>query len=350
MRVFPAEKLRGIASDLLVAAGTSTESARLIGNSLIDANLAGHDSHGIIRLPQYLQMAMSGRVNAQVEPEVVSSCKATTVVDAGYGWGQPAMWLATNSAIELAQEFGIAAATVQRCFHIGRVAPYVEAVATNGMIGIAMANAAPAVAPYGGRDRIFGTNPIAWAAPRADGKAPVCLDVATSKLAEGKLRVARAKGETIAPGVIVDREGTPSIDPNDFYDGGSLLAFGDHKGSGISMLAQVIGRGLAGLDPSGMEGPRGVNGPFIIAINIAPFAPLAQFLEQTEEQCRVIKESAPANGFEEVLLPGEPEIANRQLRNANGIPIADSTWGELSAVAAELGVTLDEVGKEASRT
>jgi uncharacterized oxidoreductase len=218
------------------------------------------------------------------------------------------------------------------------------------MIGIAMANAAPAVAPYGGRKRILGTNPIAWAAPRADGKAPICLDVATSQLAEGKLRVARSKGETVAPGVIVDIDGTPSIDPNDFYDGGSLLTFGAHKGSGISMLAQIIGRGLAGLDPSDMTGPRGVNGPFIIAINISPFVTLAHFLEETEEQCRVIKESAPAADFDEVLLPGEPELANRRIREVNGIPIPDPIWESLAEVASALGVTIDEVGKDVSRT
>jgi LDH2 family malate/lactate/ureidoglycolate dehydrogenase len=349
MRTFDADRLRCIASQLLEAAGTPPANARLIGDSLIDANLAGHDSHGILRLPRYLQAAMTGSVNPAAEPAIVSKQAATAVIDAGYGWGQTAMWLATNTATDLAKEFGIAAAAVQRCFHIGRVAPYVEAVANEGMIGIAMANAGPAVAPYGSRQRIFGTNPFAWAAPRADGKPPVCLDVATSALAEGKLQVARAKGEAIAPGVIVNNEGAPSVDPNDFYDGGTLLAFGAHKGSGISMLAQLIGRGLAGLDPSGMDGPRGVNGPFIIAINITPFAPLAQFLEATEDQCRVIKESAPASGFDEVMLPGEPELVNRRIREVEGIPVPDSIWGNLTAVAAELGVTFDDPGKDVGR-
>jgi len=170
--------------------------------------------------------------------------------------------------------------------------------------------------------------------------------VATSTLAEGKLQVARAKGEPIAPGVILTSDGKPSIDPNDFYDGGALLTFGEHKGSGISLLAQVIGRGLAGLDPSGMQGPRGVNGPFIIAINIAQFAPLAQFLDATEAQCQAIKDSAPAAGFDQVLLPGEPELANRERRSVEGIPVPDSTWENLQEVARELGVSLVETGKE----
>jgi len=257
MQLIDAGRLRQIASDLLEAAGTPPENARLIGDSLINANLAGHDSHGILRLPFYLRSAMSGRVNAAAEPTIVSQCKATAVVEANYGWGQTAMWLATKTATELAREYGMAGASVRHSFHIGRVAPYVEYVARSGMIAIAMANAAPAVAPYGSRSRIMGTNPIAWAAPRADGKEPVCLDVATSMLAEGKLQVARSKGEPVAPGAIVTSDGVPSINPNDFYDGGALLTFGGHKGSGFSLLAQLVGRGLAGLDPSGMEGPPG---------------------------------------------------------------------------------------------
>jgi LDH2 family malate/lactate/ureidoglycolate dehydrogenase len=350
MQMIEAGRLRQIASDLLEAAGTPPVNAKLIGDSLIDANLAGHDSHGILRLPFYLRSVASGRVNPAAEPRIISQCKATAVIDADYGWGQTAMWLATRIAIELAGEYGIAAASVQHSFHIGRVAPYVESAARAGMIGIAMANAAPAVAPFGSRQRILGTNPIAWAAPRANGKEPVCLDVATSMLAEGKLQVARSKGEPIIPGAVLTSDGVPSTDPNDFYNGGALLTFGAHKGSGISLLAQLIGRGISGLDPSGMDGPRGVNGPFIIAINIAPFAPLAQFLEATEAQCQAIKASEPASGFDEVLLPGEPELANRDRRSVEGIPIPDSIWENLETAAKELGISLVEAGKEVERT
>jgi LDH2 family malate/lactate/ureidoglycolate dehydrogenase len=340
MHVIDADRLRQIASGLLEAAGTPPANAKLIGDSLIDANLAGHDSHGILRLPFYLRSVASGRVNAAAEPQIVSKCKATAVIEANFGWGQTAMWLATKTATELAGDFGIAAASVRHSFHIGRVAPYVEYIARQGMIGIAMANAAPAVAPYGSSQRILGTNPIAWAAPRADGKEPVCLDVATSMLAEGKLQVARSKGEPVPPGTIVTSEGIPSVDPNDFYDGGALLTFGGHKGSGFSLLAQFIGRGMSGLDPSGMEGPRGVNGPFIIAINIELFTPLTRFIDATEAQCEAIKASSPASGFDEVLLPGEPELANAQRRAAEGIPIPDSIWENLETVAQELGVSL----------
>src|SRR4051812_23232164 len=144
MHLIDAGRLRQIASDLLEAASTPPANAKLIGDSLIDANLAGHDSHGILRLPFYLRSAMNGRVNPTAEPKLISKCKATAIVDADYGWGQTAMWLATKTTTELAGEYGVAAASVRHSFHIGRVAPYVEYVARAGMIGIAMANAAPA--------------------------------------------------------------------------------------------------------------------------------------------------------------------------------------------------------------
>jgi LDH2 family malate/lactate/ureidoglycolate dehydrogenase len=234
----------------------------------------------------------------------------------------------------------VAAAVVNRSYHIGRVAPYVEAIARAGMIGIAMANAAPAVAPYGGSSRVMGTNPIAWAVPRGDGKPPVSLDVATAGIAEGKVRVARGKGEPVPLGYLVDKEGRASQDPNDFYAGGTLLPFGLHKGSGFSLLAQFIGRGLAGMDPTPYGGPRGTNGPFILAVNIAPFVSLGFFTNQIEAQCAAVLASPPAEGFNEVLLPGDPEHRMEARRREEGIPIPDRIWEDLTTMATGLGIAI----------
>jgi uncharacterized oxidoreductase len=188
----------------------------------------------------------------------------------------------------------------------------------------------------------MGTNPIAWAVPRADGKPPICLDVATAGIAEGKLRVARSRGLPIPVGNVVDREGRPSTEPADFYSGGALLAFGGHKGSGFSLLAQFIGRGLAGLDPSIYDGPRGVNGPFILAIDVARFVDPAHFLAEVEAQCAAVNGSLPADGVDAVLLPGEPELAMAAIRHREGIPIPDTTWDELRALAEEHRVSLPQ--------
>lgn len=340
-RSLPHDHLRQIARAALAAVGTSPENAALVADSLVDANLAGHDSHGVIRLPQYIQAAQDGHVAAAASPTVTRTEAATATIDAATGWGQPGMWLATETVTELASRFGVAAAVVNRSYHIGRCAPYVERIARAGMVGIALANAAPAVAPYGGSSRVMGTNPIAWAVPRGGGLPPVCLDVATAGIAEGKLRVARGKGELVPPGYLVDTDGRSTQDPNDFYAGGTLLPFGLHKGSGFSLLAQFLGRGLAGMDPTPYGGPRGTNGPVILAINIAPFVALGLFTDQIDAQCAAVLASPPADGFTDVLLPGDPEHRVRAARESSGIPIPDRTWTELQAMATTLGISLD---------
>jgi LDH2 family malate/lactate/ureidoglycolate dehydrogenase len=334
--------LHRLARELLCAHGTAPEAAQTVADSLVNANLAGHDSHGVLRLPAYLDGARQGHVVPEAVPRLVSVNGATAIVDAEHGWGQPAMWLATQAAIERAREHGLGAAVVHNCYHIGRVAPYVEAIAGEGMVGEAMANAAPAVAPFGGRARVMGTNPVAWAVPRAAGLPPICLDVATAGIAEGKLRVARARGFPIPAGNVVDRDGRPTTEPGDFYAGGALLAFGGHKGSGFSLLAQFIGRGLAQMDPSAYDGPRGVNGPFILAIEIARFTDLEQFRAEVEAQCAAVTGCLPAEGVDAVLLPGQPELAMRAIREREGVPIPDSTWEELQALARAHGVTLTD--------
>jgi LDH2 family malate/lactate/ureidoglycolate dehydrogenase len=345
-----ASALHELAAGLLLSVGTSPEAASIVADSLVNANLAGHDSHGVLRLTGYLEGVRQGHVRPDAAPHLLSTSRATAIVDGEYGWGQPAMWIATDAAIERAAEHGLGAVVVHHCYHIGRVAPYVEAVAGKGMIGLAMANAAPAVAPFGGRTRVLGTNPIAWAVPRGEGLPPVCLDVATAGIAEGKLRVARARGVSVPPGNLVNREGRASTEPADFYAGGALLPFGAHKGSGFSLLAQFIGRGLAGMDPSSYSGPRGVNGPFILAIDVSRFVELESFRAEVEAQCAAVSESLPAEGVDAVLLPGEPELATRAIRERDGIPVPESTWAELLTLVRERGVPLPaELERPATR-
>lgn len=335
---FASHDLHRFARELLTASGSPDNAASLVADSLINANLTGHDSHGVLRLLSYLDGVRFGHVDPLAVPEVISESGATAIVDAQNGWGQPAMWLATTSAIRLARQFGLGASVVRRSYHIGRVAPYVENVASESMIGLAMANAAPAVAPFGGRSRIMGTNPFAWAVPRGHGLPPVCLDVATAGVAEGKLRVARAKGLPVPAGNIVDRDGLPSTDPQHFYDGGALLTFGGHKGSGIGLLVQLIGLGLAGLDTSIYDGPRGVNGPFILAIDVTRFTPLADFTTLIDAQIEAFQACQPSEGIDSVLLPGQPELSTRVTRQRDGVPIPDITWSDLARLAAEFAV------------
>lgn len=335
-----AEELRRLATDLIVAVGTPEDLAESVSDSLISANLAGHDSHGVLRLPGYLTAARAGDVQVAARAKVSHVDRATARIDGGWGWGQPSMWLAVETARERATEHGVGCVVVNHSFHIGRVAPYVEHLARHDLVGIAMTNAGPAVAPYGGRQRTLGTNPFAWAVPRGKDVEPLSFDIATSGIAEGKLRVAQSKGVPVAPGLLVTQDGVPTVTPDDFYAGGALLPFGGHKGSGISILVQVLGLGLAGLDTASFSGPRGANGPVVIAIDIRPFSDVATFEEAITALCERITCCPPAEGVDRVLLPGDLEIATRAEREETGIPLPETTWGQLSELAEELKVAL----------
>ena len=334
MPVFQEQELRDISAAILEGTGTPPDLARIVGDSLVDANLVGHDSHGVLRVPQYVEVMRGGAVVPDARPQVVARDRATARIDGNLGWGQPGMLLATETAIELAREHGVGAAVLDRGYHIGRVAPYVESAARAGMVGIAMSNAGAAVAPYGGRDRVLGTNPFAWAMPRGEGQHPLSFDIATAGIAEGKLRVAQSKNQTVASGLIVDIDGQPTTNPDDFYAGGAILPFGGHKGNGLALLAQLLGHTLIGP----REGRRGANEATIIVLDVASFGSLSGFTEELATQCARISSSAPAEGFSEVLLPGEIELRTHAERSASGIFVPESIWDSIIALADELGV------------
>jgi LDH2 family malate/lactate/ureidoglycolate dehydrogenase len=339
MPTFSPEALCRVAQTILQALGTPSDVAQLVGDSLVLANIVGHDSHGVIRLEQYARFVRQGHVHPEIRPVLSLRRQATAQVDAAHGWGQPAAQLAARTAIELAMENGVGAVTILRCGHVGRLGEYVELIANAGLIGMALCNAGPAVAPYGGYKPLMGTNPIAWAVPRGVDQPPLIVDFATAGVAEGKLRVSRAKGERVAAGLVVDREGRPSQEPAAFYAGGALLPFGGHKGYGISVMIELLGGALSGTGTSAMSGQSGSNGTLLLAFKIEAFVPAEQFLEQTNDLCQQIKASPPAEGFDEILLPGEPELRERKRRLEGGIAIAEQTWREIQALAVELNVT-----------
>jgi uncharacterized oxidoreductase len=333
------QTLRRVAQAIVEAAGTQPDAAQAVVDSLVEANLMGHDSHGVLRLPQYIDLVRQGAVQPQAVARLAAQKQSTAQVDGAFGWGQPAARLAAQTAIALAGEHGVGAVTIVNCNHIGRVGEYVELIARAGMIGIALCNAGPAVAPYGGYQRIMGTNPFAWAAPCGADQPPFVLDFATSAVAEGKLRVARSKGEPIAPGLVVDSAGSPSRDPADFYAGGALQTFGLHKGSGMSVMIELLARGLCGVDQT-RKNHIGLNGPLFMALNIPFLAPEEQFQAAAERLRAQVNGSSPLPGFDEVLLPGDPERRSRQRRMAEGIPIPQQIWDQIVALAVEWDVEI----------
>ena len=344
MPTLSADALRGISHAILEALGTPPDLARFVGDSLVDANLAGHDSHGVLLLEPYVRAVWAGDVQPAARPAVTGRRGATARIDGAWGWGQPPMMLATETVIALARAHGVGAATVVRCYHVGRVAPYVESIARAGLVGIAMVNTLPLVAPHGGRTRVLGTNPIAWAVPRGAGHEPLSFDAATSGIASNKVRLAQAQGALVPPGFLVDVDGRLTQDPDALCRGGALLPFGGHKGYALSVLIQVLGRGLMGIDATGYEGPRGANGPLVFALDPTAFVSLDVFTREVDAQCAALQAVPPAEGVEAVLLPGEPELATRCRREYEGIPIPERFWSELLALSEELGVACAGIG------
>jgi uncharacterized oxidoreductase len=311
-------------------------------------------------LPQYVSQADKGGLVPNARPEVIREVPGAAVMDAHFGFGQYSTAVALDWAMERARAQGIAAVASRHATHIGRLGEYTERASAAGMIAIVtIGTASPGsggVVPFGGARRFLGTNPWSIGVP-ADGGTNMVYDAATSTVAEGKLRVARSKRATLAPGLIVDKDGNPSTDPEDFYNGGALLPVGGevagHKGYGLSM-ASVLIAGLAMVDddtprmpvPSAGTGDahqRGaLGGVFVIAMDPAAFGDSAEYRRLTGETLAAAKETPPAPGRDEVLVPGEPEIRSRAAREREGIPIPDPIWQDLAALGSRFGIPLPE--------
>jgi LDH2 family malate/lactate/ureidoglycolate dehydrogenase len=331
MRLVPADELRSLAARILVATGTSLADAEVVADSLVESNLLGHDSHGVRRLGPYLDDVHNGRIDPGAVPKSEATRPGAVVVHGRRAFGQLSAWHAVRELTTLAGTHGSGVATIRDCNHVGRLGEYVGALAERDLVGMAFGNADPTVAPFGGRERRLGTNPLAWAVPRAGG-APLVMDWATSGVAEGKLAVARDRGERVPEGLVLDAGGRATTDPGDFYAGGVLLPFGGHKGYGLSMLIEILGGLLSGTGVGSMPDYRGGFGTVLLAFDITAFLPGQQFREQTEAFCRQLKETPLAEGHDEVLVPGELEERVRAERERDGIPITDTSWHELNAL------------------
>jgi LDH2 family malate/lactate/ureidoglycolate dehydrogenase len=334
------EELHGICMSLLRAVGTPDDLAAIVADGLHGANLAGHDSHGLVRLPMYLRDARDGKIHPTVRAEVARRHGATACVSARRGWGQPAARLAAQTAAEIAGAQGVGAVVLQDSPHVGRMADYVELIAARGQLGMTVTNARPNVAPFGGRARRLGTDPIAFAMPRSGGRPPIVVDFATSVRAEGKVRVARAAGRTVPAGTLIDADGRPSINPEDYYNGGALLPAEGHKGYALAVAIEGLGGILSGMGPAMLPVYGDGNGMFVMALEIEAFIAVEQYMRQVEEMAEALVGTPVAPGVEQVLLPGQPELLSAERRRREGIPIAEATMAELRDLADELGAVL----------
>ncbi len=341
MPLVQAVDLKKLIQNIYAAVGAPPDIAETVADSLVKTNLLGHDSHGVIRTKAYMNSVRSGAIQPAARPVLERRDGATATVDCGWGFGQIGARYGAQVAAEIARELGMGSVALSQVNHIGRLGEYAGMLAEQGFIGIMMTAGSMyggSVAPYAARERVFGTNPMAWAVPVRNGRTPLLLDFATSVVAEGKLQVARSKGLPVPDEWIYDAEGRSSTDPNIFYNGGMLRTFGGYKGSGLALMVEIIATLLAGFAPVATSGFKTGNPTLIMALEVERFTSRERFESYVEELLERIKNIQPAQGFDEVLLPGEPEARSYAQRIEAGIPLPDSVWTELTGLAVELGV------------
>jgi LDH2 family malate/lactate/ureidoglycolate dehydrogenase len=344
MPVVKAEKLMEIAENLLLAAGASEEEAKVVAKYNIGANLVGHDSHGIILIPTYIDRVKVGHIVPKAPWTITQETDTTTVVDGNWGFGYYVSDRAMRYTIEKAKKQNVAACTVFRQSHVGRLASYPLVAAGEGMIAMITADSGrspKAVAPFGGAEARLGTNPISFAIP-SNLEGPFVFDMATSAAAAGKINVATARGEQVPSGWLIDKDGNPSTDPKVLKQGGALLPLGGaegYKGTGLAAVVEIMSGLLTGLgfgvEPTGRHN----DGCFMAVFKVSAFRDLTTFKQEVTDFANYIKATPKAQGVKEIYYPGEVEFQKEKDRRANGISVEDATWGKLKDLAQQFGLT-----------
>lgn len=339
-----ADRLRRIGGALLEAAGVPPAEAEIVAGHCVSANLVGHDSHGIIQIPTYIDRMKAGHIVPGAPWKIVQESPTTTVIDGHWGFGYVVNEHAMRLTIEKAKTANVAAATVFRQGHIGRLASYPLMAAKQGMIGLITADSGrspKAVAPFGGREARLGTNPLAIAVP-SDLDGPLFIDMATSAVAVGKVKVAQARGQSIPKGWVVDQHGGFTTDPQHLFQGGALLPLGGpsegYKGYGLAVMVEILCGLLTGLgfgvEPTGRHN----DGCFMAVFKVDAFRPLQQFKQEVADLARYLKATPPSEGSSGVLYPGEIEHRTESERSRSGIEIEAATWKKLQALAESYGI------------
>jgi LDH2 family malate/lactate/ureidoglycolate dehydrogenase len=336
-------ELQYLVADILCGHGTPSQHATAVSQHLVSANLSGVDSHGVRLLPVYIRAIESGELDPAARPEIVSDNGAVARIRGHWGFGQLGALEATRLAVAKASEFGLGAVALVEAHHIGRLGEYAEQAAAVQVVlviwGGGQGVEEPKAVPYGGAIPVLHTNPVAIGFPTAWG-APFLLDMATSTVSGAKIAQARSRGERLPRGAIVDKAGQPSTDPNDFLNGGAHVAFGGHKGYGLMLAAELLGRVLTGSEEySSTNGGGPVfrhSGNLFIALKPSAFADGA--LASTEAALLLdrLRNTPPAPGFREVMVPGDPENRARETRTNAGIPLDEDVWQSLQELQAAL--------------
>ena len=347
-----AQALRDHCAAILMAAGSLPQEAAQVAANLVLANLSGHDSHGVGMIPRYVDAVLEGGLKPNTNALLQLDAGSLLTVDGQRGYGQIVGVQAMEMAIKRAREVGSCILALRQAHHLGRIGHFAEMAVARGLVSIHFVNvlSRPAVAPWGGADGRYGTNPCCIGVPIA-GREPFVLDFATSRVAQGKMRVAHNEGRSVPDGYLIDANGQPTNDPGVVVVPqaggpgaglfGALLPFGEHKGFGLAVACELLGGALAGNGTwhRPADGARAVlNGMLVIVIDPQRLGTQAAFEKETLAFVDWLKQSPPAPGFDAVRIPGEPEREARMTRERDGISIDPHTWAEIVAAGRKVGV------------
>jgi hydroxycarboxylate dehydrogenase B len=348
---YSAAQLRAAVGAVLAKAGSSPEECRTVADNLVLANLSGHDSHGVGMLPRYVDAVLEGGLNPNASIAIKLDAGCLLALDGGRGYGQVVGEQAMTLAMTRAQDAGSCVMALANAHHLGRIGHFAEMAVERGLVSIHFVNvqSRPVVAPWGGGDGRYGTNPFCVGIPLA-GQPPFILDFATSRVAQGKMRVAHNEGRQVEPGYLIDAQGRPTTDPGVVVVPqpggmfGALLAFGEHKGYGMAVACELLGGALTGGGTwhRPADDKRAViNGMFTILVNPRKLGTHESFAREALAFVEWLRQSPPAPDSDGVMLAGEPERKARRLREAEGIALDDQTWAEIVNAGAKVGAHIE---------
>lgn len=353
IRYYPVAGLRRLGCEIFEGGGCGVEEARIVSDHLVEANLTGHDSHGIKMISKYIENLGNKGVFPNVPLSVILDTGGVMAFDGGLGYGQRLAREATDLAISRCRQNGSVIWSLRNSHHIGRVGAYGEQVIDAGLVGLFFVNVVghdPTVAPFGGRESRFGTNPICIVIPGGVHGAPLILDFATSKIAYGKVEVAHNKGVQVPDGSLVDANGYVSTDPGVMFNdaGGAQLAFGEHKGSGLALMCELLAGALSGgntIQPEHARPGNIINNLFSLLVRPDAMAGGGALAGEVERLIAYVKETPRMQDVDEVLVAGEPETRARARREQEGIPLDAVTWENTVSAAEQVGVTRTRVSE-----
>jgi len=347
--IFQEKHLVKAIAAIAAAGGSSPEEAGLVAGNLVMANLTGHDSHGIGMMPRYVEALLEGGLQPNAQLEVKLDGGSLLALDGRAGYGQSIGLQATRLAIERARKHGVAIVALGNSHHLGRIGHWAEMAVAEGLVSMHFVNVQSfaRVAPFAGADRRFGTNPVCIGVP-LPGEPPFLLDMATSAVAQGKLRVAHNKGAKIPQGWLIDSDGNPTQDPRwgVLQPLGAMLTTGEHKGYGLAVACELLGGALTGggvTDHDNKTRRRVLNGMFSIVLDPARFGTQQAFAKDAKSFLAWLRASRPAPGHDRVRIAGEPERETRAQRLKEGIPVDEETWKEILAAAAKLKLAPERI-------